>query len=30
VRFGDQAKVERPPRSEGRRILMILTSAKKK
>ena len=29
-RFGDQAKVERPPRSEGRRILMILTSAKKK
>jgi translation initiation factor IF-3 len=29
-RFGEQAKVERPPRSEGRRILMILTSAKKK
>ena len=29
-RFGDQAKVERPPRSEGRRILMVLTSSKKK
>ena len=29
-RLGEMAKVERPPRSEGRRILMILTSAKKK
>jgi translation initiation factor IF-3 len=30
TRLGETAKVERPPRSEGRRILMILTSAKKK
>lgn len=30
ARLGDTVKVERPPRSEGRRILMILTSSKKK
>ncbi|HSW47020.1 MAG TPA: translation initiation factor IF-3 [Phycisphaerae bacterium] len=29
-RFGEAAKVERPPRAEGRRILMILASCKKK
>ncbi len=29
-RLGELAKVERPPRNEGRRILMVLTSSKKK